>query len=126
MNRLRVLAVLAAGGFTLPAHAGCEQPAVTIIPPADQFVEQKDAVEEEKNEYFQGMYEYLQCIRAELESAGEDASDLYKRMLVRRNDLAVAELKAVERWWDSRFPAEAGAQGASVMPSSPGRYAAPR
>lgn len=109
MNRLRVLAVLAAGGVALNAHAGCEQPTVAVIPPAHQLEEQGDAVEDGKHEYFQSMYEYLQCIRAELESAGDDASDLYKRMLVRRNDLAVAELKAVERWYESRFPGEGGA-----------------
>lgn len=105
MNRPCLLAVLVAGGFATNVHAGCEQPPLVVIPPGEELAEPDDTVRDETNTYFQAMQIYVDCIRAELEAGGDDVSELFKRLLVQRNNRAVAEAEAVQRWYWSRFPA---------------------
>lgn len=108
MNRSCLLAALLVGGFATNAYAGCEQPPLVVIPPADALDESDGTVHDETNAYFQAMQDYVSCIRAELEAGGDDASELFKLLLVQRNNLAVAEAEAVQRWYESRFPAAGG------------------
>lgn len=106
MKRLLPAALLAAGAAA-DAHAACEQPALVVIPPADEIDGEEATVEQETDLYFQRMHEYVSCIRAELESAGDDASELYKQVLVQRNNVAAAEAFAVQQWYQERFPSAA-------------------
>jgi hypothetical protein len=91
-------------GAAMSAHAGCEQPPLVQIPAAEEIEGNESRVADDMEAYFLGMQEYVNCIRAEIESAGDDASELYRRVLVQRNNLAVAEAEAVQRWFSSRFP----------------------
>jgi len=104
MNRSSLLAGLLAGGFVTNVYAGCEQPPLVVIPPAEEIDESDSTVHDETTAYFQAMQAYVDCIRAELEAGGENASQLFKLLLVQRNNLAVAEAEAVQRWYESRFP----------------------
>jgi len=106
MRSLTVLSAVLIGGLSTGAHAACEQPRIVIIPPEGEIEgeEQAEQIAEDTQEYMQAMQEYVNCIMAELESAGEDAPTLYRNVLVQRNNLAVAEAEAVMRWFDSRFP----------------------
>ena len=93
------------GGAALNAHAACEQPPLVQIPAAAEDLEDNESrIVEETEAYFVAMQEYVNCIRSELETAGDGASELYKRVLVQRNNLAVAEAEAVQRWFSSRLP----------------------
>jgi hypothetical protein len=107
MKPLRLLSALLLGGAGAHAHAACEQPPLVLIPAAEELEGEEGEVIEATEEYFQAMLEYVNCIRTELESAGDEASDLYKSMMVQRNNLAVAEAEAVQRWFNSRFPSRA-------------------
>ena len=91
-------------GTSMSAHAGCEQPPLVQIPPADAIEGNESQLAEDMEAYFLGMQEYVNCIRTEIDSAGDDASELYLQVLVQRNNLAVAEAEAVQRWFTSRFP----------------------
>ncbi|HEX7080176.1 MAG TPA: hypothetical protein VF329_04110 [Gammaproteobacteria bacterium] len=105
------------GILSLPAFADCEQPPLVMLPGAEEDVAgREDEILEETQEYFQAMQEYVECIRDELESAGGDqASELYRQIMVQRNNRAVAEAEAVQRWFNTRFPSaptvEAPAEG---------------
>lgn len=92
------------GGAAVNAHAGCEQPPLVLIPAAEDLAGDENQVAEDTEAYFVAMQEYVNCIRAEIDSAGDDASELYLRVLVTRNNLAVGEAEAVQRWFSSRFP----------------------
>lgn len=110
MKPLRALSVLVLGGIASNAHAGCVQPPLVLIPPQEEVEGNEQRVVEETQEYFRGMRTYVNCIRAELESGGDDASTLFKSVLVQRNNRAVAEAEAVQRWFNSRFPELASAE----------------
>lgn len=103
MKSWAVLSTVLISGLSINAWA-CEQPPIVIIPAADEDVAgNEEAIVEATQEYFQSMQEFVTCIQEELNSAGEDAPDLYKRVLVQRNNLAVAEAEAVQQWFNSRF-----------------------
>lgn len=110
MRSLAALSAVLFSGLSFNALA-CEHPPIVIIPVQDEDIAGKeDQILGETQEYFQAMQEYVACIQAELNSAGDDAPDLYKRVLVQRNNLAVAEAEAVQRWFNSRFEAPASVE----------------
>lgn len=110
MRSLAALSAVVIGGLSFNAWA-CEQPPIVIIPAQDEdIVGNEEAILEDTREYFQSMQEFVACIQAELSSAGEEAPELYKRVLVTRNNLAVAEAEAVQQWFNSRFEAPAGVE----------------
>ena len=101
-----------AGGLAAGAHADCEQPPLVVIPDDDEDLEAREAeVNEATRAYFQAMQEYVTCIREELAAAGDDASELFITVLVQRNNAAVTEAEAVQRWYNSRFPSDEDAAG---------------
>jgi hypothetical protein len=53
------------------------------------------------------MQEYVGCIQEELNSAGENAPNFYRSILIQRNNAAVAEAEAVQRWFSTRFQGDA-------------------
>jgi len=86
------------------ARAGCEHPPLVQIPPQEQIPGNESRVIADTEAYFRAMEAYVNCIRAEIDAAPEDASELYLRVLVQRNNNAVAEAEAVQRWFLSRIP----------------------
>lgn len=115
----RVLIALLVCGAAVDAQAGCDQPPLVMIPAPEDIEGNEAQVVAGTEQYFLAMQEYVNCIRAELESAGDDASELYRRVLVQRNNLAVAEAEAVQRWLMSRLPDAAAPQSTAEPREQP-------
>ena len=84
------------GGGILIGIAGnalaCDLPKLAVIPPKDQIAGKEAAVRAAANTYFTAMQAYTACLQAELAGAGgESAPDIVKKVLVARNNTAVAE-----------------------------------
>lgn len=74
----------------------CELPKLVIIPAKNQIAGKETEVRTAAGAYFTAMQAYTACIQAELASAGgEAAPDLVKKVLVARNNTAVAEAEFV-------------------------------
>ena len=106
-------ALLLGSGYSIVAAAGCENPPLVLIPAAETLSkkEQERKKEQEKaaeamQKYSNAMQAYVACIQEELKAAGGDnAPELTKKVLVARNNAAVAEFEAVDKW----YKASAGA-----------------
>jgi hypothetical protein len=84
------------GGGLLAGIAGsavaCDLPKLAVIPPKDEVAGKEAEIRAAANAYFSAMQAYTACVQAELESAGGDSAPaLVKRVLVARNNSAVAE-----------------------------------
>jgi hypothetical protein len=70
----------------------CDLPKIPIIPPKDEVAGKEAELRTAAAAYFTAMQAYTACVQAELQSAGGDsAPDMLKRVLVARNNTAVAE-----------------------------------
>jgi hypothetical protein len=70
----------------------CELPKIAVIPPKDQVAGKEAEIRAAAGTYFTAMQAYTACIQAELAGAGgESAPDIVKKVLVARNNAAVAE-----------------------------------
>ena len=77
----------------------CDNPSLVQIPATEDVAGREADVQQDVAEYVAAMQVYTDCIKAELAAAGgETAPDLQRAMLVRRNNLAVAEVEAVLKW----------------------------
>jgi hypothetical protein len=85
------------------AAAACDLPALMVLPPAgtaDDFAAQRIV---EMQRYVTGIREYTACVQAELAAAGGDAApESLRNVLIRRNNGAVAEAKAVMELFGER------------------------
>ena len=84
------------GGGLLIGIAGnavaCDLPKLVVIPPKDQVAGKETEVRAAASAYFTAMQAYTACLQAELAGAGgESAPDVVKKVLVARNNAAVAE-----------------------------------
>jgi hypothetical protein len=107
MRSIQALTAMMIGGLSLSAQAACDHPPLVLIPEQEDVRGNEREIVEATQAYFQGMQEYVECIQRELSSAGDNPSILYRNVLVQRNNAAVAEAEAVQRWFNSRFPEEA-------------------
>jgi hypothetical protein len=74
----------------------CEMPSLVMIPPKEQAVGKEAEIASAVTKYRQEMELYTNCVKAELEAAGGDnAPPLTRKVLVTRNNTAVAEVQAV-------------------------------
>jgi hypothetical protein len=103
-------ALLLCSGFSMTAAAGCDNPPLVNIPADEDLSKrQMERVTEETQQYFTAMQEFVACLQAELQSAGgDDAPTLYRNVLVQRNNAAVAEAQAVQKWFVARFGSDTG------------------
>jgi hypothetical protein len=70
----------------------CTMPKLAVIPPKAEVAGKEAAVQADANRYFTEMQAYTTCLLDELKAAGGDsAPDLLRRILVARNNTAVAE-----------------------------------
>jgi len=51
--------------------------------------------QQDVREYVAAMEEYLACVNDEIDSAGDDAPEEYKALMVTRHNAAVSEMEAV-------------------------------
>ena len=91
---MRITTIICGGILTgIAGHAlACELPKIPIIPPKDEVAGKEAELRTAAAAYFTAMQAYTACIQAELAGAGGDAApDVLKRVLVARNNTAVAE-----------------------------------
>lgn len=103
MKPLARMAALLAAAVALEARADCEHPPLVMLPGAADTEADAARALEDTQAYFEGMEAYVECLRSELEMAGDGASAFFRSVMIQRNNLAVAEAEAVQRWFDSRF-----------------------
>jgi hypothetical protein len=89
------LTTIICGGILSSIAGGamaCDLPKLAVIPAKDQVAGKEAQIRAAAATYFTAMQAYTACIQAELTAAGGDAApDLVKRVLVSRNNTAVAE-----------------------------------
>jgi hypothetical protein len=74
----------------------CDLPKLVIIPAKNQIAGKEAEVRTAAGAYFTAMQAYTACLQAELAGAGGDAApDVVKKVLVARNNAAVAEAEFV-------------------------------
>jgi len=93
-----------------PALA-CDLPKLAVIPPREQIAGREAEVRTAANNYFTAMQAYAACIQQEIVAAGGDsAPDLVKRILVSRNNTAVAEAEFMMKLYETTFAAATPAE----------------
>jgi len=96
----------------------CDLPKLVVIPPKDQVAGREAEIRAAANAYFTAMQAYTACIQAELAAAGGDsAPDIIKRVLVSRNNTAVAEAEFVMKLFTENVGAPADAAAAGPAPA---------
>jgi hypothetical protein len=91
----------------------CDLPKLVVIPPKDQVVGKEAEIRLAANEYFTAMQAYTACIQAEITALGGDsAPELVKRVLVSRNNTAVAEAEFMMKLFTDNV-------GAAAAPEAP-------
>lgn len=96
----------------------CDLPKLAVIPPKEQVAGKEAEIRGAANAYFTAMQAYTACIQAELEAAGGDsAPDVVKRVLVARNNTAVAEAEFMMKLLTENV----GAAPESAGPAPPGQ-----
>ena len=99
----------------------CTLPKLPVVPPKDQVAGKESAITLAMNEYSTSIDAYVACVRAELDAAGgEAAPDIVKRVLVTRNNTAVAE----KEFMIKLYTANVG-PAADAAPAAPDGAAAP-
>jgi hypothetical protein len=107
-----ILAGIAGGAMA------CDMPKLAVIPPKDEVAGKEAEIRAAANAYFTAMQAYTACVQAELAGAGgESAPDLVKRVLVSRNNTAVAEAEFMMKL----FTDNVGAVAATPVEAVPTR-----
>ncbi|HJR71672.1 MAG TPA: hypothetical protein VKA43_16630 [Gammaproteobacteria bacterium] len=97
----------------------CDLPKLAVIPPKDRIVGREAEISTAANNYFTAMQAYAACIQQEITAAGGDsAPDLVKRILVSRNNTAVAEAEFMMKLYETTF---GPANPAAAPPAEPAR-----
>lgn len=110
------------GGGILIGIAGnalaCDLPKLAVIPPKDQVAGKEAEIRAAASAYFTAMQAYTACIQAELAGAGgESAPDLVKKVLVARNNSAVAEAEFMMKLFTDNVGAAAPGVGGPPAPA---------
>ena len=89
----------------------CDLPKLALIPPKDEIAGKEAEVRAAAAAYFTGIQAYTACVGAELAGAGGDsAPPLVRRVLVARNNAAVAEAQYMMKLFtDNVGPVDAAA-----------------
>jgi hypothetical protein len=95
MKRI-MLAGMAISGFVAFGALACETPSMVNVPDGSEAtMDQMIAAQQQVKEYVAAMEEYLACVNDELETAGDDAPEEYKSLLIARHNTAVNEMEGV-------------------------------
>ena len=117
-------ATIVSAGFALGVASSalaCDLPKLVAIPPKDQVPAREVEIRVSASIYFTAMQTYAACIQEELTAAGgESAPDLVKRILISRNNTAVAEAQFMMKLFESNVgPAVPGAPTAAPAAAEP-------
>jgi len=85
-----------------PLGLTCENPPLVAIPEVVATDAEKSVVRLDTDIYIAGIYAYVDCIKAELDAAGEQSPEVYRALLVARNNQAVAEVAVVVELFEAR------------------------
>jgi len=125
---MRFTTIVSAGLLCAVAGSAlaCDLPKLAVIPPKAQIVGNDGPVRLAANAYFTAMQAYAACIQQELVAAGGDSTpDLVKRILVSRNNTAVAEAEFMMKLFETNVgpadPAAAAPPAAAPPPATPAR-----
>ena len=91
---MRLTTIICGGVLSSIAGAAlaCDLPKPAIIPPKEQVAGKEAEIRAAANLYFQAMQAYSSCVQDELKAAGGDsAPEVVKKVLISRNNTAVAE-----------------------------------
>jgi hypothetical protein len=140
-------ALLIGGGYSTLAAAGCDNPPLAMIPATHEKMSKKEQEKarekgtEAAQKYFTAMQSYVSCIQAEikpqvpgcsqatteefneclqtqLEAAGDSPSALTLKVLLARNNAAVAEAQAVQKWFTAQLGAGQAGPPAGLAPNA--------
>jgi hypothetical protein len=93
----------------------CDLPKLAVIPPKDEVAGKEAQIRQEANVYFTAIQAYTACVQSELAAAGGDnAPELIKRVLVSRNNTAVAEAEYMQKLFTDNV---GGAEPAAAPPA---------
>jgi outer membrane murein-binding lipoprotein Lpp len=91
-----MLAGMAISGFVSFGALACESPSMVTVPDGSEAtMDQMVTAQQQVRAYVAAMEEYLACVNDELETAGDDAPEEYKSLLITRHNTAVNEMEAV-------------------------------
>ena len=120
---MRFATIISAGLLSGVAGSAlaCDLPKLTVIPPKDEVAGKEAEIRAAAATYFTAMQAYAACLQQELTAAGGDSAlDLVKRILVSRNNTAVAEAELMVKLFETNVgPAAGGAPPAA--PAAPVR-----
>lgn len=87
---------LAISAFLAFGAMACETPTVVSVPDGSAAsMDQMMTAQQQVKEYVAAMEEYLGCINEELETAGEEAPEEYKSLMISRHNSAVSEMESI-------------------------------
>ncbi|HEU4616468.1 MAG TPA: hypothetical protein VFV10_00410 [Gammaproteobacteria bacterium] len=127
---LALSALLLGGGFCTAAAAGCDNPPLVMIPASEKMSKKEaEKVTEDVKKYMTAVQSYVSCVQAEMkkqvpecsqeteqefsgciekkvQAAGDSTSGIPLKVLLARNNAAVAEASAVTKWFQAKASAE--------------------
>jgi hypothetical protein len=96
MRKILQAGVFATAFYFANGAIACETPSIVNVPNGAQAsMDQMVAAQKQVKDYVAAMEDYLACVNDELETAGEDAPDEYKSLMINRHNMAVGEMEAV-------------------------------
>jgi hypothetical protein len=107
---MRLTTIIGAGLLcgTAGGALACDLPKLAVIPPKDEVAGKEAQIQAAASTYFAAMQAYTACLQAELAAAGGDsAPDLVKRVLISRNNTAVAEAEFMMKLYTDNVGAAA-------------------
>ena len=110
---MRITTIICGGMLSAIAGSAvaCDLPKLAVIPPKDQVAGKEAEVRTAAAAYVTGMQAYTACVQAELAGAGgESAPAMVKRVLVARNNAAVAEAEFMMKLFTENVGAVAGGE----------------
>ena len=116
---MRLTTIISGGLMTGIAGSAlaCELPKLAVIPPKDEVAGKEVEIRAAANAYFTAMQVYTACVQSELTAAGgESAPDVVKRVLISRNNTAVAEAQFMMKLFTENVGA---ADPAAAAPAAP-------
>jgi hypothetical protein len=109
---MRITTIVLAGLLCSAAgtsHA-CMLPKLLLVPAKEAVAGKEAEIRADANRYFAEMQAYTACVQAEIQAVGGDAApEIVKRVLVSRNNSAVAEAEFMMKLFNENVAAAAAA-----------------
>lgn len=119
MRLLTSCCITAAVGCCAFAAAACETPSLITIPDgATSTKDQLLAAQAQVKSYMAAMQQYLSCVDDEMAAKGDDATAVYKKLMIDRHNTAVSEMESVAGAFNDQVKAfKAASQPGGAAPA---------